>query len=62
MKDNGRWDTRMCPILTRKDVVELCRVGPFQATRLLDKLVKRDELTRKGQKRGTDYRLAKDKK
>ena len=48
--------------ITRKDVVELCRVGPFQATRLLDKLVKRGELTRKGQKRGTYYGLAKAKK
>jgi len=52
---------RMHGRITRKDVVELCRVGPFQATRLLDKLVKRDELTRKGQKRGTYYVLAKEK-
>lgn len=34
--------------ITRKDVVELCRVSPYQATRLLSKLTKREMLMKFG--------------
>ena len=43
--------------IKRQDVVELCQVGPYQATRLLDKLVKAGKLKRLGQRRGVYYEL-----
>lgn len=42
--------------ITRGDVIELCRLGGYQATRLLDRLVERGELTRFGSGRGVYYR------
>lgn len=44
--------------IARKDVVDLCRVGDDQAKRLLDKLVKEQELTRNGIGKGTYYTAA----
>jgi ATP-dependent DNA helicase RecG len=41
--------------IRRSEVAELCRIGPFQATRLLAKLVKDGEITRHGQGKGTHY-------
>ena len=46
---------RQC--IKRQDVVELCQLGPYQATRLLDKLVKAGKLKRLGQRRGVYYEL-----
>jgi len=39
------------------DGTSTCRIGPYQATRLLDKLVQAGCLERYGQRRGTYYRL-----
>jgi ATP-dependent DNA helicase RecG len=41
--------------ITRREVAELCQLGPFQATRLLNKLVKAERLIRRGTKKGTYY-------
>ena len=41
--------------ITRRDVAELCKIGWFQATRLLDRLVFGGRLERIGQRRGTWY-------
>ena len=41
--------------ITRRDVAELCKIGGFQATRLLDRLVVGGRLERIGQRRGTWY-------
>ncbi len=43
--------------ITRREVVELCKIGPAHATRLLRRLVKKGELAMHGQKRGTWYGL-----
>jgi len=43
--------------IQRQEVVDLCQIGPYQATRLLDKLVKAKNLKRLGQKRGVYYEL-----
>ena len=48
--------------ITRKDVIKLCRMGPFQATRLLNKLVTTDNLQLKGKGRGSYYEIAKNNK
>ncbi|MDZ7372273.1 MAG: putative DNA binding domain-containing protein [candidate division KSB1 bacterium] len=41
--------------ITRRDAAELCRLGPYQATRLLDRLVQEGRLVRRGTRRGTYY-------
>ena len=41
--------------MTRRDVAELCKIGGFQAMRLLDRLVIGGRLERIGQRRGTWY-------
>ena len=41
--------------ITRRDVAELCKIGWFQAIRLLDRLVIGGRLERIGQPRGTWY-------
>lgn len=45
--------------ITRSEVAELCQISPFQASRLLDKLVQEKKLRRHGKKRGTWYELIK---
>jgi len=44
--------------ITRREVVELCKVTSPQAKRLLAKLEKQGKLVRRGQKRGTYYEPA----
>ena len=41
--------------IKRSEVAELCRIGPFQATRLLAKMVESGEIIRHGQGKGTHY-------
>jgi ATP-dependent DNA helicase RecG len=41
--------------ITRREVAELCRIGPYQATRLLNKLVRVGRLLRQGTKKGAFY-------
>ena len=41
--------------ITRKETAELCQLGPYQATRLLDRLVQDGRLVRLGTRRGTYY-------
>jgi len=41
--------------VTRKEAAELCQLGPYQATRLLGRLVKDGRLVRLGTRRGTYY-------
>ncbi|WP_199489413.1 MULTISPECIES: hypothetical protein [unclassified Meiothermus] len=41
--------------ITRKEAAELCQLGPYQATRLLDRLVKDGRLVRRGTRKGTYY-------
>ena len=43
--------------IARREVADLCRIGPYQATRLLKKLVKDGKLARHGQRKGTYYTL-----
>jgi len=43
--------------ITRREVADLCRIGPHQATRLLKKLVENGELVQHGQRKGTYYTL-----
>ena len=43
--------------ITRREVVELCKIGPYQATRLLKRLVEEGKLTRHGMGKGTRYAL-----
>jgi ATP-dependent DNA helicase RecG len=45
--------------ITRRDAAELCRLGPYQGTRLLKKLVAKGLLLQHGQKKGTWYELVK---
>ena len=45
----------------RQEAIDLCHLGPFQATRMLDKLVKSGQLERRGKKRGSYYELPKRK-
>lgn len=42
--------------ITRREVVQLCRIGPFQATRLLRRLVREGRLLIDGSRRGTFYK------
>lgn len=44
--------------IRRQDVIELCRVSPDQAKRLLKRLVKAGKLLRRGQHKGTFYERA----
>ena len=44
--------------ITRREVVDLCGIGPAQATRLLGRMVKKGLLKRHGKKRGTWYESA----
>jgi ATP-dependent DNA helicase RecG len=53
VRTNGR--------IKRQEAIDLCHLGPFQATRLLDKLVKSGQLERHGNKRGAFYRVLKRK-
>jgi len=39
----------------RADVVDLCKIGPFQATRLLNRLVKEGKIELRGKGKGTFY-------
>jgi ATP-dependent DNA helicase RecG len=41
--------------ITRRETAELCQIGPFQATRLLQKLVKQGKLIAHGTRKGTWY-------
>jgi len=41
--------------ITRKEVAELCQLGPFQATRLLRRLVNDGRLVQRGTRRGSYY-------
>jgi ATP-dependent DNA helicase RecG len=41
--------------ITRREVAELCRIGPYQATRLLNKLVRDGRLLRHGTRKGAFY-------
>jgi ATP-dependent DNA helicase RecG len=41
--------------IRRQDVIELCRLGPDQARRLLQRLVKGGKLVLRGQKKGSHY-------
>lgn len=41
--------------ITRKETAELCRIGPYQATRLLDRLVRDGRLLRHGERKGAWY-------
>lgn len=41
--------------ITRRDTMELCHIGPYQASRLLDRLVKDGQLRRYGASKGTWY-------
>ncbi len=43
--------------IRRREVAELCKIGPAQATRLLGRLVRKGALAMHGQKRGTWYGL-----
>ena len=43
--------------MKRQDAVDLCHIGPFQATRLLNRLVKSGKIKRQGKKRGSYYVL-----
>ena len=43
--------------ITRREVVELCKIGPYQATRLLKRLVEEGKLTRYGMGEGARYAL-----
>jgi ATP-dependent DNA helicase RecG len=45
--------------IRRKDAIELCKIGPFQATRLLKKLEKAHGIKRVGTGRGSYYSLEK---
>jgi ATP-dependent DNA helicase RecG len=47
--------TRQHGQVTRKEAAELCRIGPYQATRLLDRLVTHGKLQRVGAGRGVYY-------
>ena len=48
--------------ITRRDVVELCRIGSDQAKRLLEMFVKTGKLKRFGKKRGSYYEFAKNER
>ncbi|WP_245971577.1 ATP-binding protein [Calidithermus terrae] len=41
--------------ITRREAADLCKLGPYQATRLLDRLVKEGRLARHGTRKGTWY-------
>lgn len=41
--------------ITRRETAELCQIGPYQATRLLNRLVHKGVLVRRGQRKGTWY-------
>lgn len=41
--------------ITRAEAAELCQLGPYQATRLLSRLVKDGRLVLKGSRRGAYY-------
>ena len=45
--------------IRRKDAIELCKIGPFQSTRLLKKLEKAHGIKRVGTGRGSYYNLEK---
>jgi ATP-dependent DNA helicase RecG len=41
--------------ITRREAAELCQLGPYQATRLLDRMVQSGQLVRGGTRRGSFY-------
>lgn len=41
--------------ITRREVAELCRLGPYQATRLLARLVEAGRLSRHGERKAAWY-------
>ena len=45
-------------VITRKDVVELLRVSPPQAYRILQKMLEEGEIVREGNTRAAVYRIA----
>ena len=42
---------------TRREAADLCRIGPYQATRMLQKLVEQGEFVSHGERKGTYYAL-----
>lgn len=47
LEQNGR--------ITRREVADLCQIGPYQASRLLNRMVEAGRLVRRGRGRGTWY-------
>jgi ATP-dependent DNA helicase RecG len=43
--------------IVRHEVADLCRIGPYQATRLLQKMVKKGKLVQRGERKGAFYTL-----
>jgi len=41
--------------ITRREAAELCHLGPYQATRLLDRMVQSGQRVRRGTRRGSFY-------
>lgn len=41
--------------ITRREAAELCRIGPYQATRLLTRLVANGRLIRHGERKAAWY-------
>ena len=44
--------------IVRSEVVDLCDLGDYQASRLLRKLAKQGKLVKKGERRGSYYEPA----
>jgi len=43
--------------IKRADVADLCKINPFQATRLLKRLLEDEKIVSKGKGKGTVYEL-----
>ena len=43
--------------IVRREAADLCRIGPYQATRLLQRLVREGELAQHGERKGAFYTL-----
>jgi hypothetical protein len=50
-------DVRAHGRITRREAADLCRIGPYQGTRMLQKLVEQGELASHGERKGTYYAL-----
>jgi ATP-dependent DNA helicase RecG len=44
--------------ITRKDAVALCKIGPYQASRLLKRLSAKGDLRREGERKSAFYERA----